>query len=337
MFIFLLALATRQPSRRSQLLCSRSPETPFARVLDCMWLNSRSQFREDLVLAPTLLADSVSAAIREPNVCKAADGASSTDRGHPFRGDFVELGAGDGMTFSNTYIFEMCLWWPGLLIEANKVTYHRLKHAPRSEIVERRNSAICTQKGMAQIHGRGGAGIAGLSSHVSILPSNTSQSLKLPEGSLVSCDSLRSLMAGAGIPNATFLSLDVEGAESIVLHTVDPLAFRVILVEEQRKHHEKNQQVQAQLEALGFRQELGVVGLNRVYLAPGVRNFPAPLGLYNTTYMRWGLGCRVRNSTECTQLRAEFDQCMWHALRSVCAEAARGDDSPGACVALGAT
>ena len=42
---------------------------------------------------------------------------------------------------------------------------------------------------------------------------------------------LTSIMAEVGRPNADLLSLDVEGSEDAVLRTVDPLAFRMILVE----------------------------------------------------------------------------------------------------------
>ena len=47
----------------------------------------------------------------------------------------------------------------------------------------------------------------------------------------VPCRTLTSIMAEAGRPTADLLSLDVEGSEDAVLRTVDPLAFRMILVE----------------------------------------------------------------------------------------------------------
>lgn len=41
-------------------------------------------------------------------------------------GSFVELGALDGVTGSNTIIFERCLGWRGLLIEANPSNFNKL-------------------------------------------------------------------------------------------------------------------------------------------------------------------------------------------------------------------
>ena len=47
----------------------------------------------------------------------------------------------------------------------------------------------------------------------------------------VPCEPLSSIMSRTGYPNATLLSLDVEGAEDLVLGTASPSAFQVILVE----------------------------------------------------------------------------------------------------------
>ena len=74
----------------------------------CARRTSRSQFGEDLVLLPTLLA----AALRMPR----------------HQGIFVELGALDGVTFSNTIMLEQCFGW---------VTVQRITHAipiPRARV-----------------------------------------------------------------------------------------------------------------------------------------------------------------------------------------------------------
>ena len=56
---------------------------------------------EDLILLPTLLA--------------LIHG--SAERG----GSFAELGAFDGVSYSNTFMLEKCFGWRGVLIEANPV------------------------------------------------------------------------------------------------------------------------------------------------------------------------------------------------------------------------
>lgn len=43
-----------------------------------------------------------------------------------YKGTFVEIGAYDGLTYSNTKLFEDTFHWNGVLIEANPVNYNKL-------------------------------------------------------------------------------------------------------------------------------------------------------------------------------------------------------------------
>ena len=64
---------------------------------ECAVQHSRSQNNEDLLLLPTLML---------------------ATRGAP--GVFVEIGALDGLSLSNSYMLEKCFNWTGLLIEGNR-------------------------------------------------------------------------------------------------------------------------------------------------------------------------------------------------------------------------
>ena len=56
-------------------------------------------------------------------------------------GTFIELGALDGVTFSNTYLFEKCLGWRGILIEPSRKNFEQLKkNRPDQALL---NAAIC--------------------------------------------------------------------------------------------------------------------------------------------------------------------------------------------------
>lgn len=44
------------------------------------------------------------------------------------KGTFIELGAYDGKTESNTIFFDNCLGWEGLLIEGQSDSYEKLIH-----------------------------------------------------------------------------------------------------------------------------------------------------------------------------------------------------------------
>jgi hypothetical protein len=68
-------------------------------------------------------------------------------------GKFIELGGGDGVTFSNSLFFEQALGWSGILIEPVEVQYKALvRNRPPSDCF---HGAVCTSKGTVRIEGRG--------------------------------------------------------------------------------------------------------------------------------------------------------------------------------------
>ena len=71
-------------------------------LLSCVLSSSRSQERQDVFLLPSLLH----AASSRPGL-------------------FVEIGAYDGVNMSNTFLYERCFNWTGLLIEASPTKIHR--------------------------------------------------------------------------------------------------------------------------------------------------------------------------------------------------------------------
>ena len=87
---------------------------------DCAFNFSKSQYAEDLIMLPTLL---------------------HARRGSPGHGVFVELGALDGIAFSNTYILERCFGWRGLLIEGNPASFAKLRESGRASTFL--HSAVC--------------------------------------------------------------------------------------------------------------------------------------------------------------------------------------------------
>ena len=175
----------------------------------CICAQSKAQFREDCKLRPLLLS------------------AQSQSLG----GRFVELGALDGVTVSNTYALEKCLNWTGLLIEANPESYAKLQVSGRS--ATKVHSAVCRRPGYVNVTAHGSV-FAGMPSEMSAAYIR-SWGRHIPQRHAVvevPCRSLTSLMQDNGLPSgAEFLSLDVQGAEELVLRAVDPAAFKVIMVE----------------------------------------------------------------------------------------------------------
>lgn len=172
---------------------------------ECALTNSHSQHGADLFLLPFLL--------------KAADGR---------RGTFIEIGALDGVTFSNSLMLERCFNWTGLLIEANPTNFRHLQKARRHALIE--NSAVCEPAGHINFTSTGGA-VAGSPGSFSTAFEKRWHRLHQEPVVSVPCSPLRSLMAKHGVASANFLSLDVEGAEETVIKSVRPSAFDVIFVE----------------------------------------------------------------------------------------------------------
>ena len=155
--------------------------------------HNASQFGEDLTLLPYLHAISSGAA-----------------------GRFVEIGAFDGLTFSNTLMLEKCLGWNGLLIEANPENAAKLLESNRSNS-KFETKAVCSGTGYVNFTMGGGA-VAGETDTMSTIHDALFGNRPGYEMTVqVPCREMGSMMDDAKLPSQTdaltFLSLDVEGAE----------------------------------------------------------------------------------------------------------------------------
>lgn len=165
-------------------------------------------------------------------------------------GFYLEMGALDGLLFSNTLGLQDVMGWHGLLIEADPANHHDLKR--------NRKDAICLHAAVCNSHqtvhwasGSVGAvrGIwefmnpafrSGWHSRVALSP--------------VSCVPLRDLVRLFRIAHIDFFSLDVEGAELAVLQTVDfgALSFGVLVIEADGDNMDKDQGVRDLLASHGY-------------------------------------------------------------------------------------
>ena len=67
----------------------------------------------------------------------------------PIAGHFVEMGAFDGVTHSNTFMLERCMKWKGTLLEANPNNYKTLMASPRN--VTKKVDGHMRGKGRAEV------------------------------------------------------------------------------------------------------------------------------------------------------------------------------------------
>lgn len=172
--------------------------------------SAHSQHGEDVLLLPTLL--------------KATGGSPGT---------FVEIGALDGVTYSNTRTLELCYGWRGLLIEGNPANFRKLISSERN--ATKVHAAVCAGKSDGSddtiTFTREGGQLAGAVDFIPDLNSKISGKALNASTVSVPCRPLTRIMRDAGFPTANLLSLDVEGAEAEVLAQVQPAAFQVVLVE----------------------------------------------------------------------------------------------------------
>jgi len=222
-------------------------------------------------------------------------------------GTFLEIGAMDGDSFSNTLMLERCYNWTGLLVEADPGNFARLNQSNRQAAMM--HAAACEHVGgtipfLMNKHRDREKGFSPVSVQLDAVSHGFKERFltdsKATEIVHVACMPLKRMMRQAGFDaGMTFLSLDVEGAEDKVLATVDPSLFTVVLVEwapegslVDATNTSKNGRVHERLVAAGMvlhetltlgRATLG--GHNRVYLHPSLATHPLLMTHNKAKYM----------------------------------------------------
>jgi FkbM family methyltransferase len=160
---------------------------------------------------------------------------------------FVDVGAHDGITYSNTYLFEKKYNWKGLCIEPNPNIFIKLKQN-RNCIVE--NLAVSSELGSQNF-----IAIEGHSNMLSGIESNYSKKhLKRIKNEVkiynqkvmnlnIKTNTLKILFDEYEIEKVSFISIDTEGSELEVLKSIDfkdiEIDFIVIENNEQRRNIKK--------------------------------------------------------------------------------------------------
>jgi len=187
-------------------------------------------------------------------------------------GFFLESGASNGETDSNTLYFER-KGWTGLLVEPNPQTFKVLQDKNRKSFLY--NGALSTTGEAATIHllleedcsqpadkwNNNGNGPE-CSEGSRIMEAARSDTVK------VEMQPLANLLACTGHSTIDFWSLDVEGAESQILKSFPFANIEVgLLIIEMNKSEENNNEIVDVLRNHGFL-ECGVTVLDRIYVNP---------------------------------------------------------------------
>ena len=139
---------------------------------------------------------------------------------------FVELGAYNGITYSNTLMLEKCCSWSGVLLEANPFNFEQLNTTNRN--ATKVHSAVCDRNanGTVAFSATGGV-FAGM---VEVLGKTARRHAK--GLTRVPCDTLTNLLERAHVHFVDFLSLDVEGSEELVLNNTNLHQIGFMVMEE---------------------------------------------------------------------------------------------------------
>ena len=162
-------------------------------------------------------------------------------------GSYIELGALDGKTKSNTRFFHRALGWRGLLIEPGTVGFKTLaRNRPGATIF---NAAVCARTGELSFceNPRANDAMASLSA--------LDERTRGDGCRRVRCEPMASLVDAARLECVDLFSLDVQGAELEVLATFDWARVEVglLVVELDGVNRTKDALARALLRARGLR------------------------------------------------------------------------------------
>lgn len=186
--------------------------------------------------------------------------------GHLCGGKYIEMGALDGIIFSNTHVFNKALRWKGVLIEPNPRTFQLLRKNRPNEIATL-NFAVCNSNQkvhfVAPLNPRRPLNSSAVSGILEFAPESFRKEWRydnklidlktLPE---IDCVPLRDIISRhlGEEPFVDFFSLDVEGGEYEVLKSIDfaQVTFGILVIVSDEHNVLKNISVRSFLENQGY-------------------------------------------------------------------------------------
>ncbi|WP_425084039.1 FkbM family methyltransferase [Ruegeria profundi] len=169
---------------------------------------------------------------------------------HKRSGYFVDIGAHDGITISNTYLLEKRLAWDGLLIEANPKSYEMCRNTRNAKSLN-----ICLDRENGEVQFEMDDVLGG------IVSSDTDNVAAGKKTVTISARRFVEILDEQSAPRKIeYLSIDVEGAEERVLggFDFDKYQFTCFTIERPSE---------------ALRKEFEVAGYEKVKEVPGLDSF----------------------------------------------------------------
>lgn len=150
-------------------------------------------------------------------------------------GFFIECGAADGESFSNSLLFEMRHQWTGLLIEANPYSFSQLKATNRKAYSINACLSPTPYPQRIQFEAMENTLLSGLKVGGKSVRDNwrSDYDRKVKDSVTAQCFPFYSILLAIGNPTVHYFSLDVEGVEVDVLKTIpwDKVDIKVLSIE----------------------------------------------------------------------------------------------------------
>jgi FkbM family methyltransferase len=186
-------------------------------------------------------------------------------------GVFVDVGAHDGITYSNTYFFEKDLGWTGICIEPIPEVYEQLKRNRNCLCIQgcifqdREEVPFLRVSGYAEM-------LSGIlanynSEHIKRIKREIAQHGGRSEVIKIRCYSLTKLLLDHEINHVDYLSIDTEGGELAILRSIDFTRINIDIIEVENNY---NDPIQAYLESFGYK-KIMTMGPDEIYQKIGMQ------------------------------------------------------------------
>jgi len=155
-------------------------------------------------------------------------------------GAFLDIGAYDGVLFSNSCFFERDLGWKGLCIEPTPHIFKELKKNRNCICVE---GCIAAQEGHREFTVAEGVEVLGgladrmAPDHRQRLLKETAEAGGRAYNIKVPCYNVNRLCTSHGMSHINLCSLDTEGSELEILQSIDFAALRIDVLTVENTHH----------------------------------------------------------------------------------------------------
>lgn len=182
-------------------------------------------------------------------------------------GVFVDIGANDGITFSNTYFLEKKLNWKGVCVEPMAQAFEKLRAVRNAVLVNGCATPINGKKTFLSVEGYGEM-LSGIKEnydarHLQRLYRDVEEHGGTVSEIIVNCYSINDILNANALYEIDYLSIDTEGGESDLIKAIDFSTFYIKSITVENPFKESG--INSFLQSRDFEQ-VAFLGADEIYL-----------------------------------------------------------------------